>query len=156
MHLDDSHKVIEFLKNDATVNATSNLSPYIHLFLAGHTHASFPAAPLPRTVREAYHGRLGNRQIQLVAGPLMLVRDRERVAEGTPLRIIRKEAKDFPEPRVCDHNQQFQLLRFFYEPDQGGGLRLRCYVFARTPNEGDYLVVPEFGSNEQCATSLLY
>lgn len=76
MHLAGTPKIIDFLKNDATVNATPDLSPYIHLFLAGHTHASFPGAPLPRTVKEAYHGPLGDRQMQLVAGPLMLVRDR--------------------------------------------------------------------------------
>jgi hypothetical protein len=156
MHLAGAHSVIEFLKNDTGVDATPELSPYIHLFLAGHTHASFPGTPLPRTVKEAYHGPLGDRQMQLVGGPLMLVRDRERVAQDTLPRIRRRTQKDFPQPLVFDANQQFEILRFSYKSDSGGGLLLRRYVLARTPNEPDYMLVPELGANGQYATSLLY
>lgn len=156
MHLAGADTITAFLKHDTAADIPPDLTPYIHLFLAGHTHASFPGTPLPRTVKEAYHGPLGERQMQCVVGPLMLVRDRQRVAQGRLPQIIDTANPAFPQSKIYDANQQCEILRFFYRPDSGDGLYLRRSVLARMPNEGEYRVVPELESeHEEDATALL-
>lgn len=118
--------------------------PYVHLFLSGHTHASFPATRLPSNVKGIYMPGLGAGQLQLVAGSLMQIRDRTRAridAESLPgdhEDRTYKSVDDFSLRSVCDANQQFQILRFYYRENDYSTLQLQRLVFVRVPSDPTY------------------
>jgi hypothetical protein len=145
MVLARSGRIVERLRNDLDDNPA--LRPLIQLFLAGHTHLGLPGQPLPGTVKEAYQGGLGQLQLQLVSGALMLVRDREAVREGIGPQRPLKHRLDFAQPAVFDANQQFQILRFYELEGRPQGLVLERTVMARVPNDEDgYRAVSELSS----------
>jgi 3',5'-cyclic AMP phosphodiesterase CpdA len=146
MVLAQSGKVIERLRNETEQIAA--LRPYVHLFLAGHTHLGMPGQRLPNNVKEAYQGELGKTQLQLVAGALQLVRDREALKEAIGPQVLLKDRVDFSAPWVFDANQQFQILRFYFDPKTKNGLRLERQVMARLPNDPEgYRAVDELSSS---------
>jgi 3',5'-cyclic AMP phosphodiesterase CpdA len=147
--LEDSTRVIENLKNESNESWSAELSPYIHLLLSGHTHLGLPGIRLPRTVKEAYQGRLGTKQLQLVAGPLMLVGDREEVRQALGPQTKLRDRRDFAQPYVFDATQQFQILRFYRSEELANGLYLERRVLARLPNADGYQSLPELHS--RCA-----
>lgn len=147
MVLENSAHVTQRLSNDRAAISDTGLVPLIHLFLSGHTHLAMPGQALPRNVKEVVQGQLGSRQMQLVGGPLLLVRDRGRIREGIGTQPVLKERKDFSQPWVFEANQQFQILRFRYDSTNPDGLWLERIICARAPNGNGYRPVPELRSN---------
>ncbi|MFP5405765.1 MAG: hypothetical protein ACLGHY_05320 [Gammaproteobacteria bacterium] len=142
MHLEHAAEAIRFLKNEKA--AIAALAPSIHLILSGHTHAAHPARQLPATVKDVYQETLGPTQMQLVAGPLMLVSDRERARAGATPRATAPGSGDFAQPEVLDWNQQFEVLRFYFQRGATSEqLLLKRFLVVRSPNEPSYMVWPE-------------
>lgn len=146
MALENSALVTQRLSNDQAALSNTGLVPLIHLFLSGHTHLAMPGQALPPNVKEVVQGQLGSRQMQLVGGPLLLVRDRGRVRDGIGTQPVLKERKDFSQQWVFEANQQFQILRFRYDSTNPDGLLLERNVCARQPNGDGYRPVPELRS----------
>jgi hypothetical protein len=75
------------------------------------------------------------------------ITDREKVREAIGPQSVLKDRKDFSHPSVFDANQQFQILRFYFDPDKPTGVKLQRTVMARLPNSPDgYTPIPELGS----------
>jgi 3',5'-cyclic AMP phosphodiesterase CpdA len=146
MVLENADLVTQCLSNDRAALSDAGLVPLIHLFLSGHTHLAMPGQALPRNVKEVSQGQLGGRQMQLVGGPLLLVRDRKRVRDGLGLQPVLKDRKDFSQPWVFEANQQFQILRFHHDSTNPDGLWLERIVCARSPNSKGYRSLPELRS----------
>jgi predicted MPP superfamily phosphohydrolase len=144
-----------FLRNAEDVNRqllnaeapAATRSPYVHLFLAGHTHLAYPGAALTENVKELYQGGMGRTQAQLVGGSLMLLRSRHDLKKNDAEAASREPVAGFSDPRVLDAAQQFQVLRFFYDPSMPDGLWMHRFVFARVPNNAlGYASIPELAS----------
>ena len=147
MILAQSGRLVDAFRNETSKSAA--LRPLVHLFLSGHTHLGMPGQPLPENVKEAYQGRLGSNQLQLVSGATMLIRDREAVRQQIGPQVDLKDRKDFAIPHVFDANQQFQILRFFFDESRPDSLRMDRTVMARLPNAlgGQYHGVKELASS---------
>lgn len=147
MVLQNADLVAKELMNSATVAPSSTRSPYIHLMLSGHTHLGLPGKGLPENGKEVYQARLGRTQIQLVAGPLMLLRSQSAVRDDAGSQLILKDRNDFSDSFVFDANQQFQILRFYFDEERPEGLLLERVVMARSSNnKRGYAPVPELMS----------
>jgi 3',5'-cyclic AMP phosphodiesterase CpdA len=147
MLLSNAAKVMRRLRNDDGADARMKDSPYIHLFLSGHTHLGFPGEKLLDDVAECHQRRLGREQLQLVTGSLMQARIAEQIRGNTALRERKGPASGFAQSRLFAASSQFQVLRFYYEPDRPGMLQLRREVWSRTPlNDNDFACIEEFES----------
>lgn len=147
MVLHNADKVAKELLNEVTVSPISTRSPYIHLMLSGHTHLALPGKGLPENVKEAYQARLGRTQMQLVTGALMLLRSQSAVRHDVGAQTTLKDRKDFADSFVFDANQQFQILRFYFDEEHPEGLWLERIVMARVSNNRrGYAPVPELMS----------
>jgi 3',5'-cyclic AMP phosphodiesterase CpdA len=146
MELVNRDEVARTTSNDDEALAAPGQVPLIHLFLSGHTHLGLPGQALPRNVKEVIQPPLSGRQMQLVGGPLLLVRDRRQVLKEIGAQPVLKERKGFAQQYVFEANQQFQILRFYQDTDTPDGLWLERTVCARTPFGGGYRPIPELRS----------
>lgn len=137
---------LERLRNEGGADAVAGTTPYVHILLGGHTHAGFPGARLPDTAKEAYQGRLGPKQLQLTAGPLMLIRDKKKVARAIGDQPELRKRKDFSQPWIFPHSRQFQRLALSLDPAFPEALRMTREVFAYQPAAGGFKSIPELES----------
>lgn len=146
MELLGRDEVARQLANDSEAHSAAGRVPLVHLVLSGHTHLGLPGQGLPRNVKEVIQPPLGGRQMQLVGGPLLLVRDRRQVLEEIGAQPVLRARKGFAQQYVFEGNQQFQILRFYQDSDTPDGLWLERTVCARTPFAAGYQPVPELRS----------
>jgi len=146
MQLRKAQRVLDHL-GAAPASSAATRQPYVHLFLSGHTHASYPAAALPDNVSAIHSPGLGPEQLQLVGGSLMQIRDRTRTREdsenpsGLDANFHYKQVAGFSLRRICTANQQFQILRFYYRDNDRTALQLERLMFVRLPNALRYQLV---------------
>lgn len=147
MALENADAVAKQLINEAPVASLATRTPYIHLMLSGHTHLGMPGQRLPENGMEVHQPRLGRTQIQLVTGALMQLRSQKAVRNDVGPQATLKDRKDFSHPFVFDANQQFQILRFYFDEEYPDGLWLERLVMARSSNnKRGYASVPELTS----------
>lgn len=147
MVLKNADAVAKQLINEAPIAPSATRTPYIHLMLSGHTHLGMPGQSLPENGMEVYQPQLGQTQIQLVTGALMLLRSQKAVRNNVGPQAVLKDRKDFSHPFVFDASQQFQILRFYFDEECPDGLWLERLVMARSSNnKRGYAPVPELTS----------
>lgn len=120
-------------------------SPRIHMFLSGHTHGTHPGSKLTHTVEEVHQAGMAKRQLQLVVGPVMLVRSLTQIQGGSGPGMARKR-ESFSDASIFAATRQFQVLRFFSDEDYPDGLVMQRYVMAYLPGTEGYCSVPELRS----------
>lgn len=138
MVLSNDKLVLDRLRNDDTTNGPH---PYVHLVLSGHTHHGQPGNKLPDNVRNIKQGTLGEDQLQLVSGSLMLLQSRGKSARKS------EAVSGFTDVSVLPHQQQFQLLRFYADTTAPHGIWLQRYVFARAPGGDRFAPLAELTSD---------
>lgn len=123
MHLKGAESWGHEFRNDR--NDPAQFGPLVHLFLSGHTHAAYPAGPLPGNVEEIYQGALGPPQLQLVGGPLMLNRSAKAVqGAGQPRGLVDRTKSRYVPGTLDPGNCQAQILRFFADSERPGELTM--------------------------------
>ncbi|HEX2828613.1 MAG TPA: hypothetical protein VHP37_19825 [Burkholderiales bacterium] len=128
------------------LHASHGDSPRIHVVLSGHTHAAFPGTGLPDNVKEIYQGDLGAKQLQLVGGPLMLVRSSKAVRSGAGDDPEPRDRKKYPAATIFPHSRQFQQLRFEIDPRYRDSVRLNRVVLAYHAGIAEYAELDDLGS----------
>ncbi len=125
MLLKDAEGWAREFRNDRN-DPGGQFGPLVHLFLSGHTHAAYPAGPLPGNVEEIYQGALGPPQLQLVGGPLMLNRSAKaaRAPLAPPGALAERGNRRYVPGALDTTNCQAQILRFYADPDRPGELTL--------------------------------
>jgi DNA-directed RNA polymerase specialized sigma24 family protein len=111
------------LRNDA--NDPPGLGVLAHLFLSGHTHASYPADDIPPGTM-GNQGDLTQHQLQLVGGSLMLNMSR-KLASATavgksPVEI--RENRKYNRAAIDWTSCQAQILRFYAHVGEPGKLTM--------------------------------
>lgn len=87
------------------------LGPWFHLFLSGHTHHAHPGHGLSGEVGAIRQAKLGDYQLQLVGGPLML--NQPHIDSSA-----RPEVAGFSPATVDSASCQAQILRFYASSTQ--------------------------------------
>lgn len=120
------------------------LGPWFHLFLSGHTHRAHPGHGLSSDVVAIRQASLGDHQLQLVAGPLML-------NQQTTDSVTHAAVKNFSPATVDVAPCQAQILRFYASHTQPAIKILRLGIYSHDGG-ANYA----FGENSAGVLTLYY
>jgi 3',5'-cyclic AMP phosphodiesterase CpdA len=126
MYLLNESTIAEHLNNEAS---DPDIGPIAHLLLSGHTHTGHPAPPIPHDVTMIKQGTLGDFQLQLVGGALMLNKvvmpPAARPASIRAPETLKDSAfgnSSVESPLCCGH-----VLRLYYDDEKP--MQLKLYRF---------------------------
>ncbi len=123
--------IMRLLNDEACIRRFSNegpvineFGPWFHLFLSGHTHRAHPSHGHTANVVDIHQASLGDYQLQLVGGPLMLNKRAENIGAYPPA------SKDFTPATVDTSSCQAQILRFYASLKDSSLIMLRLGVYS--------------------------